>query len=55
MKQLLSGLKAIHASGLIHRDLKPDNIMYDPPTQKYKVNFYLYSDHRFRYLKINAG
>jgi translation initiation factor 2-alpha kinase 4 len=28
-KQLIDGLKHIHEEGLIHRDIKPDNIFID--------------------------
>ena len=29
IKKLLTGLKYMHRKGVVHRDIKPDNIMYD--------------------------
>ena len=30
--QILSGLEAAHALGVVHRDLKPDNVFITPST-----------------------
>ena len=34
---ILEGLAHAHARRLIHRDIKPQNILYDAPTQKIKI------------------
>ena len=36
-KQLLSGLKACHAAGVYHHDLKPGNLLWDATTQTLKI------------------
>lgn len=36
ISQLYSGLYAIHAKQVVHRDIKPDNILIDPNTGKIK-------------------
>ena len=36
-KQLLSGLKACHAAGVYHHDLKPENLLWDAKTKTLKI------------------
>jgi serine/threonine protein kinase len=33
----MHGLKHIHSTGLVHRDVKPENIFVDPHTNKLKL------------------
>ena len=37
VKQLLNGIKELHSLGIIHNDIKLDNILYDPNTLNVKI------------------
>ena len=37
LKELLSVVAYMHSQGVCHRDIKPDNIMYNPVKKKIKI------------------
>src|SRR4051794_31852662 len=46
MKQVAAGLDVLHENGLIHRDLKPGNILVDDQGKPYIADFGLAKDHQ---------
>ncbi|MCO5547977.1 hypothetical protein L7F22_001432 [Adiantum nelumboides] len=37
MKQILSGLQGLHATGIVHRDIKPQNIIFSQDSRTFKI------------------
>lgn len=37
MRQLLTAIDHLHSKGIIHRDVKPQNVFYDPARQTLKL------------------
>lgn len=38
MAQIALGLHALHTMGIIHRNIKPENILYDPDTDTVRIS-----------------
>ncbi len=55
ISKLAEGLTHIHARGIAHLDLKPDNIIYDPATDRLKIIDFGFSDSEQYYLFRLAG
>lgn len=50
VRQLLDGLSALHAAGVVHRDVKPQNLLRDPATGGWKL-----ADFGIAHLQGNGG
>ncbi|KAI5071678.1 hypothetical protein GOP47_0013929 [Adiantum capillus-veneris] len=37
MKQILSGLQGLHTTGIVHRDIKPQNIIFSQDSRTFKI------------------
>ena len=55
MYQLLYSLNIIHSKGIMHRDIKPDNIMFNPKTKKLKIGDFGLSEIYFPRKQYGSG
>ena len=55
MAQVLAGLAYMHARSIVHRDMKPDNIIYNPSTGVVKIIDFGFACFAREKLKVFCG
>lgn len=54
-QQVLEGLKKLHSLGYVHCDIKPQNILFDPPENEEKETMHSDTSLKSNFILIDFG